>query len=554
MLTELTIENFALVEKQRLVFGDGLNILTGETGAGKSILLDALGMALGERVSADTVRFGSEKARVEAIFTLNSDDTRLSESLNAAGIESDDDLLLVTRELNTNGKNAIRINGRPATLGMLKSIGDFLVDIHGQHEHQSLLDSARHADILDNWCGDAIFPLKEAVATAFQERQQIAAELDALRSDARERARTVDILRFQCDDIKTVNPQPDEEENLLQERTLLASAEKLYAATSSATSALRGDENGGAADALAKAIRALEPIAAIDESLLPTLEMLQSAQVAAEEGARDLRDYRDRVEFNPERLEQVETRIGALKTLLRKYGEDIPTVLRYRDEITARLDALENSEERIAELVERLKSADGTVQAHCANLTQSRREAAAPFAQSIQRELTDLAMSAARFDVSFQPRPITAKGADTIEFLFSANPGEPLRPLAKIASGGEISRVMLAMKSVLARTLALPTLVFDEIDSGIGGRTGVVIADKLAALGRTAQVLCITHLPQIAARGKTHFAIEKHVEANRTVISVSVLPPEERVHEIARMLGGDGETVLRHAQEMLAAK
>lgn len=570
MLTELSVQNFALAEKLRLEFGPGLNLLTGETGAGKSILLDALGMVLGERTGSEAVRHGADKARVEAAFTVEAADARLQSALDAHGIEVEDGLLLLSRELSHAGKGSVRINGRPATVAMLKSIGDALVDIHGQHAHQSLLAVERHGEILDAWCGPEAAKLRATVADAYHDAQAAARELSSLQQDARERARSLDLLAFQRDEIDAAAPKPGEDENLITERLLLASAEKLFEAAGDAYGALHGGssgagggrkgasasgEGGGALEGLTTAVAAIEHAARLDERLAPLLEGLQNALYVAEDAARDVRTYRDSIEFNPARLEEIETRLDTLKTMKRKYGETIEEVLKYRDEIGQRLDVLENAESRIAELEKVVQTSRAELEKRCAKLTEARKRGAEPFARAIMKELADLAMTATRFAVSIEPREPNATGADAIEFLISPNPGEPLKPLAKIASGGEISRVMLALKSVLSRTIAVPTLIFDEIDTGIGGRTGTVLADKLAALSGASQILCITHLPQIAAKGNRHFFIEKQTENGRTVIHVAALTHEERIHELARMLGGTRttETVLQHAREMLGA-
>jgi DNA repair protein RecN (Recombination protein N) len=559
MLTELAVKDFALVESVRLHFGSGLAILTGETGAGKSILLDALGMALGGRVGAEAIRHGADKARVEAVFSVDGGDTRLKDALENAGIETEDDLLILTREVTSAGKSSVRINGRTATVSTLRAIGDSLVDIHGQHEHQSLLAVERHVDILDAWCGAEVDKPKVEVAALYQKASDVAKELETLRADARERVRTLDLLSYQCEEIDNAAPRVEEEEELINERMRLASAERLFASAGSAVVALRGSEgrgaSSGAVDLLGQAVREIESAASFDDALQPLLETLQSALYAADDAARDVRAYRDSVEFNPQRLEEIESRLDILKTLKRKYGETLDEVLRYRAEIGERLLTLTNAEERIAELVVAEEKARVDLEKACAKLTKARQKGAKPFAEAILRELKDLAMAATRFSVSVESRTPTKNGADAVEFLISPNPGVPLKPLAKIASGGEISRVMLAMKSVLSRILSVPTLVFDEVDTGIGGRTGTVLGEKLANLSHTAQVLCITHLPQIAARGARHFQIEKRAEAGKTIVSVRELDGETRVREIARMLGGEEtETVLTHAREMLAGK
>ena len=573
MLIELSVENFALVEKLRLSFGEGLNLLTGETGAGKSILLDALGMALGERTGSESIRHGADRTRVEAVFTISPTDTRLKEVMEGAGIEDEEGLLIVARELSSSGKSSVRINGRPTTVGTLKAIGDALVDIHGQHQHQSLLDAHRHADILDAWCGSEIAALKAVVAEAAGEATAAARELSALQQDARERVRTIDLLSFQRDEIDAAKPTADEEEILLAEQVRLASAEKLHEAASSAYSALNGGgsssassrngsrggmsagggETSGALEGLTAATAAIDHAAKLDERLAPLLEALNNALFVAEDAARDVRTYRDEIEFNPERLEEIDNRLDTLKRLKKKYGDTLEEVLRYREEIGVRLETLENAEIRIAELQAIAEKLQDKLVSRAAKLTKARQKAAKPFAEAILKELADLAMTATRFSVSIEPRPATAQGADHVEFLISPNPGEPLKPLAKIASGGEISRVMLAMKSVLSRTYSVPTLIFDEIDTGIGGRTGTVLADKLQALSGAVQILCITHLPQIAAKGDRHFFIEKRTEKGRTAVSVAPLEGDARVQELARMLGGARLTdaVLQHAREML---
>jgi DNA repair protein RecN (Recombination protein N) len=413
MLTELSIENFALVDKLRLEFGPGLNILTGETGAGKSILMDAMGVVLGERAGAEVIRHGADRARVEAVFAVGGRlPERLAEALDAAGVEAEDDgLLLLSRDLSAAGKGStVRINGRPATVGMLKAIGDALVDIHGQHEHQSLLDARRHGDILDAWCGPELLGLKAAVADAYEQAQAVAHELAALRQDARERARTLDLLQFQRDEIDQAAPRPEEEEALMNERLRLASAEKRFEAAAGAYAALHGGSagtgrraagtsalEGGALEGLTTAVAEIEHAARLDERLAPLLESLRNALYVAEDAARDVRGYRDEIEFNPERLEEIEARLDTLRTLKRKYGDTLEEVLRYREEIGARLDTLENAEERIAALEVASGAATKTLEARCAKLTAARKKAAKPFAESVTRELADLAMTATRF-------------------------------------------------------------------------------------------------------------------------------------------------------------
>ena len=558
MLVELHVTNFALIDRLDLTFGAGLNILTGETGAGKSIIIDALGLALGGRAGADLVRTGSSKATVEAIFDLTHAPEEVRRRLADAGLDGEDEeeMLLVTRELaRAGGKSQCRINGRLMPVAVLKEIAEGLVDVHGQHEHQSLLAADRHIDILDNWGGKDALALRQSVAARFGEASALKRERENLQTDARERARMLDLYRFQQEELASASLQPGEEDELNANRSRLANSEKLSAAAADAYATLSGAERGaGALDALNAALAAVEHVAALDENLSPLAETLQSAVSYAEDAARELRVYQESVEFNPERLEEIEARLDLIRTLKRKYGETLEEIIAYGVELAGKLDALENSEAREEELTAAIVEAEGKLNAAAARLTKARRKASENFAAGIARELADLGMAATQFEVSIEVQPVTSKGADKVEFLLSPNPGEPLRPLAKIASGGEMSRIMLAMKSVLARTGAIPTMIFDEIDVGVGGRTAQTIGDKLEALAREAQIMCITHLPQIASRAGAHFFIEKQVHEGRTTVSVAPLDAEGRIEEIARMLGGSrrSEAVVQHAREMLS--
>ena len=562
MLVELHVTNFALIDHLDLSFGAGLNILTGETGAGKSIIIDALGLALGERAGHDLVRTGAGKATVEAVFDLTHAPAEMRQKLSDAGLSGEDDgeeedTLFVTRDLaKSGGKSSCRINGRLMPVAVLKEIAEGLVDVHGQHEHQSLLAADRHIDILDNWGGKDALALRQQVAELAGEANALKRDREKLRTDARERARMLDLYRFQQEELVQADLRPDEEDELAADRTRLGSSEKLSAAAAEAYAALSGGGRGtgGALDALNAALASVEHAAGLDENLAPLIETLQNAVVYAEDASRGLRVYQESVESNPERLEEIETRLDLIRTLKRKYGETVAEIIAYAADLNAKLDALENSEAREEALTQSIAAAESKLAAAAAKLSAVRRKAAVKFAAGITRELTDLGMAATKFEVSLEPQAVSAKGADRVEFLLSPNPGEPLRPLAKIASGGEMSRIMLAMKSVLAKSGTIPTMIFDEIDVGVGGRTAQTIGDKLEALAKDAQVLCITHLPQIASRAATHFFIEKQVQDGRTTVSVAPLDSEGRIDEIARMLGGSrrSEAVVQHAREMLS--
>ncbi len=557
MIQQLYVKDFAVIDSLDLEFGPGLNILTGETGSGKSVIVDAINVALGERAGMDAIRSGCDRSVVEAVLDVSNLGDEGRAVLEDAGFEPEDGRIIVSRELHRTGKSQCRINGRPSTVSLLKEITDRLVDIHGQHDHQSLLRAERHLDMLDEWCGEPALRERTFVGEAYARLRALQSELRQLESDQRERARTIDLYQFQIEEIRGADLQPGEDEELLADRTRLANAEKLHAAASMAYEAI-GDRTQDicALDKLSEAVEALQDLAELDPQLQPAVEGLQSALYQVEDAARELRSYRDAVEFNPERLEAVEERLDLIRTLKRKYGETIEEIVSYGQEIERKLDALMHSEERTEELIAEIDRAQSEAMDHARKLSEIRRKGGNEFAARIVKELESLSMPNALFEVSQEEREIDSTGIDKVEFLISANPGEPVKPLAKIASGGEMSRIMLAIKSVMASVDRLPTLIFDEIDVGVGGRTAEVIADKLEVLAGASQVLCITHLPQIASRPADHFQIAKEVSDGRTVVRVRRLSDEERVDELARMLGGAAptETAVTHAREMLSRK
>src|SRR5579884_3494918 len=549
MLRTLSVRNYAIIERLDLEFGAGFNVLTGETGAGKSILIDALNLILGGRG-------GAERAIVDAVFDV-SGSPEVLQLVEEMGYDIEDDQLFLSREVTSAGKSSCRIGGRPATVTQLKEIGDWLVDLHGQHEHQSLLAISRHLDMLDDWGGTEIQTLRAEADEAFRALQRLRQEKERLETDARERTHLLDLYAFQVKEITDAKLSPGEEEELAAEHRRVANAQKLAEAAVNAAEALNGGDNGGGAlEALAVAARLLEEAASLDETLQPGLDAIRSAIYELTEAERDLARYADDIEFNPERLAQIEERLELLRTLKRKYGDSVEEILCYGEETAAKLDALTHSEERGGQLDAEIQATTQRLNDLCSRLSRLRRKAADEFQKVTLAELKDLAMEKARFEVRIEKGEPTARGTDRVEFLIATNAGEPLRPLAKVASGGEISRVMLAIKSAMARQEPLPTMVFDEIDIGVGGRTASVIAEKMAALACAAQVICITHLAQIAGRGEHHFSIEKQEKGGRTRVTVTPLTAEERIPEIARMIGGKEvtEAVLQHAREMLAGK
>jgi len=549
MLLELHIENLAIIERVDIAFERGFNVLTGETGAGKSILLNALNLVLGERADPSLIRAGADRLRVSAMFQLP-DEPELHTLLHELGVEPEEGALYLSREVQSGGRSVARVNAQPVPLSTLKTIGDLLVDLHGQHEHQSLLKPGSHLDLLDRWLGEETLKLRAEVRETVRQLHQMESELRELTAREREREQMIDLYRFQQAEIQNAHLQPGEEESLLTEERRLTHAEKLLMLANTAYESLVGE--GGAYDRAAEASRCLQEIARIDPSTAAWLEPLESAVAQLEESARLLRQYAESIEYDPERLEEVIARLELIRRLKRKYGDTIEAILAYAEELEGKLHTLEHQTERREELEHALEATRARAHALCEQLSEQRRAGATRFAELVQQHLRELAMERAQFLVHITPKPMDSTGADAIEFLFSANPGEPPRPLHKIASGGEMSRVMLALKTVLATASPVPTLVFDEIDVGLGGRTAHRVGEKLSELSQHFQIVCVTHLPQIASRAQHHLFIEKWVEGERTRVAVTPLTGEERVQEIARMLAGEPtETALQHARELL---
>lgn len=567
MLQELTIENFAIVERLRLSFEPGFNVLTGETGAGKSIVVDALGAVLGERVTADIVRDGADAARVEAVFQHDGD-ARLTIAglLREYGLaeEEDSDQLILRREVTAGGRSLARVNGRTVTIGTLARFGACLVDIHGQSEHLSLLRPATHLDYLDRFAGLA--EEREELAERVRELAAVRESLAAFTRERRDRERRLELLRFQVAEIDAAQLRPGEEEQLQAERLLLGSAERLAELAATAYEELNGagDDFGSPGDAravldgLRSAVAALAELARLDPALNGLHQQVEEQLYLLEDAATSLRDYRERIEANPARLLVIEERLGFLKDLRRKYGATIGEVLAFADHARAELATMERADADISALSARADALRGELGARASALRLKRKRAAIRLGDAVETTLAELNMGRARFAVRLGLRDDPAglvldtgdqdgartvacdqSGVDVVEFTIAANAGETLKPLARVASGGEMARFMLALKSVLARADTTPTLVFDEVDVGVGGRGGQVVGEKLWNLtaGRH-QVLCISHLPQVAAFADQHFHISKRELESRTVTSVSLVAGDERVDELAAMLDG----------------
>jgi DNA repair protein RecN (Recombination protein N) len=570
LLTELTITNFAIIDELHLRFTSGFNVLTGETGAGKSIIIDAVSLLLGGRADTTLIRSGADRAQVEGIFRLDDGlQAQFNPILEREGLESDTpDTLVLGRELRTTGRNYCRVNGRTVSLSLLEEISQPLVDIHGQSEHLSLLRVRAHQRFLDRFGG--LDEQRETTAQEVRRLQSIRKELAGLLRDEQELARQVDQLTYQAQEIEAARLQPSEEGELSAERNRLANAEQLNQLAGEAFAALYegGEEQLSAADLLGQAVRNLNQLAKIDSSLQEQEGLAESLAIQIDELARALHDYQESVEFSPARLAQVEERLSLIYSLKRKYGHSIEEILAFSERAQADLESITHSEERIQELREEEEQLRHAIGHMAADLSQARREAGERLAAEVEAQLGNLSMDGARFAVDLawtedpdgvyvgkQTLTCDGRGIDRVEFLIAPNVGEGLKPLVKVASGGETSRLMLALKTVLSTADETPTLIFDEIDQGIGGRVGSVVGRKLWGLtqsnGLRHQVLCVTHLPQIAGYADSHFHVEKGVSGQRTTTRVRVLETADRVEELAVMLGTPSDGTRRSAHEIL---
>ena len=550
MLDLLHIENIAVIEESDIQFCPGFNALTGETGAGKSIVIDAMGAVLGGRTSRDLIRTGANKAFVSAEFSAVPKDLP---GLAANGVSPDEDgNLLLQREMSLDGKNVCRANGRPITVAQLRQIGAELLNIHGQHDGTQLLDEEQHGVYLDR------FGWTEAVLAAYRAEYEsmadLKAQIRALRMDEAEKARRMDSLRFQIDELERAELVAGEEEALTARRNILRNGEKFLDALSGADWSLSGDdERAGAVNLLRGAEDAMSGIRTLGDDLAELYRRLGELRSEAYDLAETIRDKREEFDFSPEELDAVESRTDQLYRLKKKYGSTVEEMLEYLEHCKAELDAIETADDTLILLEQKLRKAEKAVRAAGAELTRIRKDAAAVLEQRVQKELQDLDMKKVRFAIDFEEKEPSADGCDVVRFLMSANVGEDLRPIAKIASGGELARIMLALKNVLAEQEAVGTLVFDEVDTGVSGRAAQKVAEKLAQVSRHKQVLCVTHLPQLAAMADTHFSVEKGERAGRTYTRVVLLEREERKAELARITGGSKvtEALLESAGELL---
>ncbi|EAG3884073.1 DNA repair protein RecN [Listeria monocytogenes] len=553
MLQEMTIKNFAIIESLSLTFQEGMTVLTGETGAGKSIIIDALGLLVGGRGSADFIRHGEERLELQGLFALAEDNLACRNALIENGIDASDDMVVLERSLFRSGKNSCRINGKLVTTVLLRQIGSKLIDIHSQHEHQELMNEEFHLSLLDRFASDKIKPALTKYQTNFKEYQTIEKEWQNWTKNERELAQRLDMLRFQQQEIENADLQAGEEDRLLEQKNILANFEKLNENLQGAYAAIQGEPGG--LEFVGEAMRQMETAASIHTDYKAVSEAISSSYYMLEDSMSQIRQSLDQLEFQPEELNQIESRLNDLNQLKRKYGKTIEDIIQYEQEISSEMEKLTDSESHVGHLETKLATLKTELTKQAATLTDIRKKAAVTLEKQIKQELNQLYMEKAIFSVRFEANKmeLTELGQDSVVFYMSTNPGETLKPLAKIASGGELSRMMLALKTIFSRHQGITSIIFDEVDTGVSGRVGQAIAEKIYAVSVGSQVLCISHLPQVAAMANHHYYITKKVQNKRTTTSVTVLKGVEKVEEISRMIAGIEVTELtkQHAKEMI---
>ncbi len=558
MFIELRVSNFALIDDLSLNFSPGLNILSGETGAGKSIIIDAINLLLGERAVVEQVRQGSDTAYVEGIVCCEpalADE--IGKFLDQSGINPSDELI-IAREVFRTGRSVARVNGRAVPVSFLKEIGQLLVDLHGQHQHQSLLRPEQHLELLDSFGGETINTSRSKVDELFKKIQSLKKELTELGESSVERERRIDITAFQLKEIKEAVLSPGEDQELAEKEKILANAEKICNLTASAYADIYSGEEDSPVEAIVdrlnRSLKLLSEAATIDRKLSPLLDLLAGASAQLEEVSYELRDYQAGFEFEPNELTVIQDRLNLVNNLKRKYGTTIEDIIAFGEKLEEDLERLQNSEAVVEKIEAEISDLEKELTAESNSLRALRRETALNLEKLLEECLKELALAGARFEIRITAKErFSPKGMDQVEFFFSANRGEEVKPLTKIISGGEVSRVMLALKTILARQDLIPTLIFDEVDSGIGGATVQAVAEKLAQLAFHHQVMCVTHSPQIASMADCHIRLYKETAGNRTITRAEKLSTPEIREELARMLDGASidEVSLRHVDSLL---
>lgn len=553
MLAELSIKNFAIIEKVSISFEKGLTVLTGETGAGKSIIIDAIHLLTGGRGSAEFVRHGEDKAEIEGLFQIDNPNHPVYGKTLEFGIDIEEGMVILRRDIFRSGKSVCRINGKLVTISILREVGATLVDIHGQHEHQELMDETRHLPLLDQFGAGEIAASLQEYQQIFHRFEQTQSRLKALSENDRQMAHRLDLIQFQYDEIQKANLKLNEDEELLEEKRKLANFEKIYEAIQLSFSGLQGEQRG--LDWIGLVMGHMENAASLDASYKELYEAVASSYYQLEDTARSLRNQLDILEYDPQRLNEIEDRLNEINQLKRKYGKTIPEILEYAAKIEEEIETIQNKETHITELEKELNSIKKDLRIEAKQLTELRHKWGEKLTGLIHKELKDLYMDKTVFEIRFETEQdhFSRNGADHVEFYISTNPGEPLKPLTKIASGGELSRIMLALKSIFSKHQGVTSIIFDEVDTGVSGRVAQAIAEKIYKVALDSQVLCISHLPQVAAMADTHLFISKMIKEGRTSTAVTALTEQEKIKEISRMISGVEITDLtkQHAEELL---
>ena len=552
VLRELSIRNFAIIDDLTVSFAEGLTVLTGETGAGKSIIIDAVHLIVGGRGSAEFIRHGEKKAELEGLFHIQAGGHGIYDKLEQLGIEAEEGTIILRRDLNSSGKSVCRINGKLVPLATLREIGGRLIDIHGQHENQELMDERFHIQLLDQFAHADIADKKQVYAEQFTAYRELKREAAELAMDEQRIAQRIDLYQFQIKELEEANLQPDEEDELLDERKRLSNFHKIYERTNIAYDAILGEQKG--LDWIGDAMSALEDVAQLDTQFSEASEAVSSAFYTLQDAAYQVKDALDMLEFDPERLNDVEQRLALIQSLKRKYGATIEEILAYYEKIDAELQRLLNRDEMIRKHDAELERMEKKLRTLATELTAIRKEQGERLAKAIMQQLRALHMEKAQFVVKFlEQETLDSNGQDHVAFYIATNVGEPPKSLPKVASGGELSRMMLALKTIFSSSTGITSIIFDEVDTGVSGRVAQAIAEKIASISMGSQVLCISHLPQVAAMADHHYFIKKQVEKNRTFTTLTEIVGQERTEELSRMLSGIEitELTLQHASELL---
>jgi DNA repair protein RecN (Recombination protein N) len=553
LLIELSIKNFAIIEKQTVSFDKGLTVLTGETGAGKSIIIDAIHLLVGGRGSFEFVRHGEEKAEIEGLFHIDEIEHPIVQKTSEFGIEIEDGMVVLRREISKNGKSVCRINGKLVTISTLREIGATIVDIHGQHEHQELMNESSHLPLLDQFGAEEINLALKEYQSVFYQFEQTTKKLKSLNENEQQMAHRLDLIQFQLDEIQKAKLKPNEDETLFEEKKKLGNFERLYSLMQSSYNAINGEQRG--LDSVGLVMGHLEDAASLDSRYKEVYETISTIFYSLEDMNRTLRNELDGLEFDPNRLNEIEERWNEITQLKRKYGKTIEEIVEYAASIEAEIETLQNKETHIGQLERELVELKMILETKAHTLSQLRKKWANQLTKLIHKELKELYMEKSVFEirVNYKLEHFTNTGSDHIEFYISTNPGEPLKQLVKIASGGELSRIMLALKSIFSKHQGVTSIIFDEVDTGVSGRVAQAIAEKIYQVAVNSQVLCISHLPQVAAMADIHLFISKKMLNGRTKTSVKPLTKDEKVGEIGRMISGKEITDLtkQHAEELL---